>query len=83
MSFFTIDNKEKSGILPPFSITIKDSEISAIYSDSEVQAALLKCLPNQQDIIVFDETDGLYERLTVEDNLRFFHKWLCMYNSIS
>src|SRR5690625_1023060 len=75
MACFTIKNKQEKGILPPFSIAIQDSEISAIYSDSDVQAALLNYLQNQQDMIVFDETDGLYERLTVENNVRFFHKW--------
>jgi len=72
---FTISHEEENDILPPFCLKLNKSEVSAVYSDTEIQQLLLVHIQSYQNIFVFDETDVLYDRLTVEDNLKFFHKW--------
>jgi len=76
MAYFTIDNNMiDSELLPAFSLTIEDSYTAAIYSDTEIQAEMVKVLQNNGRIPVFDLEDGLYQRLTVEANITFYHKW--------
>ncbi|ASN04988.1 response regulator transcription factor [Virgibacillus necropolis] len=73
---FKIENElVKDGVLPAFSITINNSHTTAIYSDTDMQDGLVKVLQKNGEITVFGQQEGLYERLTVEDNIAFFHKW--------
>lgn len=75
MSDFKIDSDAvQSEILPAFSVTIGDSHTTAITSDADMQVELVSVLQNS-GITVFDRQDGLYERLTIEENVAFFHKW--------
>ncbi|MFD1361839.1 LytTR family transcriptional regulator DNA-binding domain-containing protein [Lentibacillus salinarum] len=76
MTYFKIDDEMmNSELLPPFSLFIEDSYTAAIYSDTDMQAELVKVLRNNVKIPVFDQQEGLYERLTVEANIAFYHKW--------
>jgi len=76
MAHFKIDDEMVQGEqLPSFSLTIEDSHAASIYSDTDMQAQLVKTLRNNGEITVFDQQDGLYERLTVEANIIFYHKW--------
>ncbi|GAB3789176.1 LytTR family transcriptional regulator DNA-binding domain-containing protein [Virgibacillus kimchii] len=76
MAHFKIDNDiADSEYLPAFSLTIEDSCITSLYSDTDMQAELAKTLQSNGKISVFDFQDGLYKRLTVEDNITFYHKW--------
>ncbi|WP_058309132.1 LytTR family transcriptional regulator DNA-binding domain-containing protein [Gracilibacillus massiliensis] len=65
----------KSEILPPISLHLHDSHTTAIYSDTDMQAELIDKILRNGDITIFDRKDGLYERLTVGDNVTFYHKW--------
>src|SRR5699024_11459454 len=38
-------------------------------------AELINGLQSSRRAMIFDWHDGLYERLTVEDNVSFYHKW--------
>ncbi|GGJ88475.1 ABC transporter [Lentibacillus kapialis] len=76
MAHFKIDyDMINSTSLPTFSLTIDDSYVAAIYSDTDIQAELVKVLQNNGHIPIFDQEDGLYQRLTVEANIAFYHKW--------
>ncbi|MEW9675397.1 LytTR family transcriptional regulator DNA-binding domain-containing protein [Lentibacillus sp. L22] len=61
--------------LPKFSINIDSSQATAIYSDIDLQAELVKVLRENHDVKLFDYQEGLYERLTVQGNIKFFHQW--------
>lgn len=69
-------NIVKSEILPTFSITVDGLYSNAIYSSVDMQADLVKALKEDRNITIHDRQDGLYERLTVEENIKFYHKWL-------
>lgn len=77
MAHFKIDNEMTGNErLPSFSLTIEDSFITSLYSDTDMQAELIKVLQNNnRRLSIFDLQDGLYERLTVEDNITFYRKW--------
>ncbi|WP_449355003.1 LytTR family DNA-binding domain-containing protein [Virgibacillus natechei] len=76
MARFKIANEMiDSEQLPSFSLTIEDSHATSIYSDTDMQAEMVKVLRNNGRIPVFDLQDGLYERLTVEENIIFYQKW--------
>lgn len=76
MTVLKIDNNVvKSKVLPSFSITINASNTTAICSDADVQAELIKVLQQNDNITVFDRQAGLYQRLTIKDNITFYHKW--------
>lgn len=76
MTDFEVNNKLiKNNQLPTFSIKIENSEIITLYSDADMQAELLNGLRSNKKAVVFDWQEGLYERLTVENNLAFYHKW--------
>ncbi|WP_404451808.1 LytTR family transcriptional regulator DNA-binding domain-containing protein [Virgibacillus necropolis] len=76
MTDYKIDNDvAKSNILPAFSITVNDSNTTALYSDADIQAELIKVIQQDGDITVFDRQAGLYERLTIKENIAFYHKW--------
>ncbi|MEN1968024.1 LytTR family transcriptional regulator DNA-binding domain-containing protein [Lentibacillus sp. N15] len=62
-------------ILPEFSIDVSSSKTTAIYSDVDLQAVLAEVLRKNPDVSLFDYREGLYERLTVQENIKFFHKW--------
>ena len=76
MATFIIDQEIiSSESLPAFSLTISDSFVTTIYCDTDKQTELAKNLNTNSNIPLFDQKDGLYMRLTVEDNVAFFHKW--------
>ncbi|WP_233275782.1 response regulator transcription factor [Salibacterium aidingense] len=75
MASFTIDQEINEESLPLFTLTINDSHITTVYSDTDMQTELVEALGRNKDIPIYDQQDGLYTRLTVEDNLRFFNKW--------
>ncbi|TFD93651.1 response regulator transcription factor [Jeotgalibacillus sp. R-1-5s-1] len=76
MSHFTIDEKIiGSESLPLFTLTINDSQATSIYSDGDLQAELVNTLRRNTNIPIFDLQEGLYMRLSVEDNIAFFLKW--------
>src|SRR5690625_7623505 len=76
MVAFKIDHRtDKGATLPAFSLSIENSRPTAVYSSTEVQNELVQILQSDHHIVVYDYQDGLYERLTVRDNIAFFHKW--------
>ncbi|SFB22003.1 transcriptional regulator, LytTR family [Lentibacillus halodurans] len=76
MAPFKLDLKMiNSEILPSFSLTIEDSYITTIYSDTDMQGELVQALQNNGSMTVFDQQDGLYKRLTVRSNIAFYRKW--------
>ncbi|WNS45196.1 LytTR family transcriptional regulator DNA-binding domain-containing protein [Paenibacillus sp. MMS20-IR301] len=76
MAGFSIDSEMLgSEALPAFSLTLNDLLVTAVYSDTDLQAELVKALRSKTGIPVLDSEDGLYMRLTVENNIAFFHKW--------
>src|SRR5690625_3206492 len=76
MAHFKIDHEiTDNELLPAFSLTIEDSCVTSLYSDTDMQAELVKILRNNDKTPVFDLQDGLYRRLAVEDNIIFYHKW--------
>src|SRR5690625_519705 len=76
MVAFKIDHQtDKGDKLPAFSLSIENSRSTAVYSSTEIQNELVQILQSDHHIVVYDYQDGLYERLTVRDNIAFFHKW--------
>ncbi|HLS08081.1 LytTR family transcriptional regulator DNA-binding domain-containing protein [Lentibacillus sp.] len=76
MAHFKIDHEIINGeSLPSFSLTIDDSYATSVYSDTDMQAELAKVLRGNARVPVFDQQEGLYERLTVQSNIAFYHKW--------
>lgn len=76
MSSLIIDYVERtSDVLPSFSVEIEKHTSTAIYSDVDIQIALMDFLSREKDIHVFDFEEALYERLTVQENIHFFRKW--------
>lgn len=76
MTHFKIDHEMvDSELLPSFTLTIEDSCTTSLYSNTDLQSELAKSLQRNGKIAVFDLQDGLYSRLTVEDNITFYHKW--------
>lgn len=76
MNLFKLDHEIlQNGTFPPFSVTIQGSCPTAIVSETEIQTEFIQALQNIRDVRTFDFTDGLYERLTVEQNIAFYHKW--------
>ncbi|MFC4402407.1 LytTR family transcriptional regulator DNA-binding domain-containing protein [Gracilibacillus xinjiangensis] len=65
----------KSGTLPPISLSLNESYTTAIYSDTDMQTELIDGILHNGDITVFNRKEGLYDRLTVMDNVTFYHKW--------
>lgn len=65
----------KTSVLPEFSVDIKGHHITAIYSDVDLQMALIDYLSTEQTITAFTFEEGLYERLSVQSNIQFFRKW--------
>ncbi|WP_174614251.1 LytTR family transcriptional regulator DNA-binding domain-containing protein [Virgibacillus ihumii] len=61
--------------LPGISLTIEGTNPAVVHSDSEMQGQLISRLQQNRDVTIFDMGEGLYERLTVEQNVSFFHKW--------
>lgn len=72
-----IINQDMTGskALPSFQLTIKHTYTTTIYSDTDMQNELVTVLRNNENFAVFDQKEGLYERLSVEDNLHFYRKW--------
>ncbi|CDQ41296.1 MULTISPECIES: response regulator transcription factor [Virgibacillus] len=76
MADFTINQENISdAALPLFSLTIYDSHVTAVYSDTDMQAELMRVLRGDSNISVFDKQEGLYSRISVESNVAFYHKW--------
>lgn len=62
-------------LLPPFTLDVSSSQTTAIYSDVDLQNALAHLVRQKPEAALFDYTDGLYERLTIRQSLKFYHKW--------
>lgn len=75
IDFNVTNNNLTNSHLPEFSITVEDSKVTVLYSDADMQSELTKGLKTSGKATVFDWHDGLYDRLTVESNLKFYHKW--------
>lgn len=76
MTDFKITNKLiKKFNVPEFSFIVEASNVLALYSDTDLQTELINGLRSSGRAMIFDWQDGLYDRLTVEDNLSFYHKW--------
>lgn len=74
MAQFTINQETLNNeSLPSFTLTIEGAYTTTIYSDMEIQAKLVNVL--REKITVLDQHEGLYDRLTVEAHIAFFHKW--------
>lgn len=75
MADFTIECGETGEeSLPRFSLELRNARAVSVYSDTDMQAALAQSLC-RDGLHVFDFEDGLYERLTVADNISFYRKW--------
>lgn len=76
MSSLKIDYLEgTSDVLPSFSVEVEKHHTTAIYSDVDLQMTLIEYIQREKSIHVYDFEEGLYARLTVQDNLQFFRKW--------
>ena len=77
MSLMIECKTDEHGRLPGFTVTVEQSEVCSIYSDPDLQDAFLEFIQqaNLPGMSVFDGQDGLYERLKVEENVKFYHKW--------
>lgn len=76
MTVFKFDSDmHNSHLLPEFSIQLNEAEITTLYSDVDIQSEFIHTLLENTTLTVLDREDGLYERLTVQDNVTFFHKW--------
>lgn len=75
MPIFNINHQDSSKNLPSFSITMDGNNPIAIYSSAHMQNNLAWVLKKDHQILIHDREDGLYERLTIGDNIAFYHKW--------
>ncbi|UFT99363.1 LytTR family transcriptional regulator DNA-binding domain-containing protein [Radiobacillus kanasensis] len=76
MVYFKIDNEAfESDLLPSFSLTVDETSATALYCDADMQEELISFLQSHNKFPIFDHKEGLYERLTVEANIVFYHKW--------
>src|SRR5690625_5229026 len=76
MTVFTFDSDmHNSHLLPEFSIQLNEAEITTLYSDVDIQSEFIHTLLENTTLTVLDREDGLYVRLTVQENVTFFHKW--------
>lgn len=76
MNDFTIDHQRNEiDKLPTFSLTVDPSYVTAVYSSTDIQNEFAQALRVTHLITVHDFQDGLYERLSVRDNIAFYHKW--------
>lgn len=76
MKTFTIQpDQNASTVLPAFSLDVDSTKTTAIYSDMDLQIALAKLIKAKTQAVLFNYTEGIYERLTIQDNLKFYHKW--------
>ncbi|MBR7554501.1 LytTR family transcriptional regulator DNA-binding domain-containing protein [Allobacillus sp. GCM10007491] len=76
MSDYTLNYEAaKDEKLPSVSLNLNESTATAIYSDTDLQAELIEAILREGKMSVFDRKEGLYDRLTVADNAKFFHKW--------
>lgn len=73
MTTLNIDGKE--GSFPSFSLTLHDASITSIYIDVDLQEELVNRLHQVSEVTLFDYKDGVYERLTVQENVKFYHQW--------
>ncbi|HIS28380.1 MAG TPA: LytTR family transcriptional regulator DNA-binding domain-containing protein [Candidatus Avamphibacillus intestinigallinarum] len=73
-TFKHVENEHN--ILPTFSLALQPTTVTTLYSNPDLQNALFHCLLKEKEMTVFDGKDGLYERLSVEANIKFFHNWL-------
>lgn len=76
MTTFSIDQDMiSSESIPTFSLTTSDKEVTTVYSNTDLQTEIIKKLQTQITTPIFDQKDGLYTRLTVQENVSFYHKW--------
>src|SRR5690625_5298526 len=65
---------EEVSTLPAVTIDIHPQQIKAVYSDDGLQTALVEGIALRHDIMVLECKEGLYERLSVEDNIKFLRE---------
>jgi len=75
MSTFILECNGERDLLPAFSLTLDADRTTAIYSNTDIQQELLAYVKAQTALTVCAQEDGLYERLTVQDNIQFYRKW--------
>ncbi|AIF42971.1 response regulator transcription factor [Virgibacillus sp. SK37] len=76
MTQFTINQEmTDSESLPSFDLKLEGTTVTTVYCDTEMQTEFVNALQKKGKASVFDQQEGLYHRLTVEDNIAFFHKW--------
>lgn len=76
MTKFKIDtDAAENESLPGFSLTIEGANPAVVHSDTEMQEQLISRLRQNRNVTIFDMGEGLYDRLTVEQNITFFRKW--------
>lgn len=69
--------------IPDFSIDLQKENVTAIYSDVDLQTNMMQHLRNEKQIHVIDFQTGLYARLSVKDNLQFYARWFANRMDIS
>lgn len=76
MPYFKIEHDAvEDDLLPSFTLNVEGERITSIYSDTDMQDALAQYLYRHGGATILNCQDGLYERLTVEANIKFYHKW--------
>ena len=74
-SFIIQPDQNTDADLPSFSLKVDNTQTTAIYSDMDLQITLAELIQKNPEAVLFDYTEGIYERLTIMENLKFFHKW--------
>src|SRR5690625_1293967 len=76
MMTLLIDHEtKKHQSLPTFSLEVRGKNTAAIYSSTELQNEFITLVKNERSLHLYDYKENLYDRLSVRDNLAFFHKW--------
>ena len=76
MRTFTLQTDHATNTsLPSFSLDVDSSKTTAIYSDMDLQIALAELIKEKTQAVLFNYSEGIYERLTIKDNLKFYHRW--------
>lgn len=75
MTKLQLNNDKYDDSLPPFSLIVEKGEVCAIYCDPNFHEAFVQYITENKHIAIWHERDALYERLTIEDNLKFYYKW--------
>lgn len=61
--------------MPAFTLDINESQVTAIYSDVDLQVTLAQALMKMPEATLFNYQEGLYDRISVQANIKFYHQW--------